>query len=202
MKQLQTREKWLLGILALVILIAAYVLLRIHPARMQLAELEKQQKSAQKKLSKARSGENLLGSVKAMEKKVDGLKQKIAVESQTMMGYQQEFVDLQQQDKQTDLKAEVTRLIERQGLVLLEMGEESQSFNNLVEATGAHNSADITRPMIKLILKGGFRQLYQLIATLENLDYTVVITRLSIMAEKRSPTDRQSQLMIDLSLAL
>lgn len=204
MRTLNKREFWLLTVLLISLFIAMFILLRIQPARQQLMALNKSQQKIQKKINKEQAGNKSRGSVKALKKELDALKVKISTESKTMAGYQQSFIDLQQNQKQADLKAKITGLISAEGMVISGIGEDSKSLDELVNSQSQNHSSvqEIKRPMISLELSGTFGMLNNFFQQLEDLPYSVVITRLAMSAAREENLRAPYQLNINLSLAL
>lgn len=202
MGSLKKRELWLVSILLVAVVISSFVLIKIQPLRNQLIGLKKEKQKVQKKFNKAKTATTKKGSVKKKRASLKQLKEKIETESKTMAGYQQSFIDLQQDGKQADLKAEITHLIESQGMTILDIGEDSQSLDKLVSAQAETSTNDISRPMINLKLTGDFSMLNDFIQQLETLPNSVVITRLSMMIERQEDMRAPYQLMTELSLAL
>ncbi len=200
-RELQQREKWLLIILGVSLIISAYVLIRIRPVRMQLSELQQQLQKAQKKYQKEKSAVARLGSVPALRDEVEQLRRQIETETKTMDGYKQAFIDLQQAGQQADLKAAIGRLIEQQGLTIVDTGEADQSLDKLV-AGNSNGAQEIKRPMIKLTMSGNFSQLHQFIQQLEQLQNSVVVTSLSLQAERQEDMRLPYRLRAKLILAL
>lgn len=200
-RELQQREKWLLVILGVSLVVSAYMLIRIRPVRIQLAELSMQLQKAQKKYQKEKSAVARLGSVPAMRNEVERLQQQIETETKTMDGYKQAFIDLQHAGQQADLKAAIGRLIEQQGLIIVDTGEADQSLDKLV-AGNSSGAQEIKRPMIKLTLSGNFSQLHQFIQQLEQLQNSVVVTSLSLQTERQEDMRQPYRLRAKLILAL
>jgi Tfp pilus assembly protein PilO len=202
MGSLKQRELWLIAILLVAVIVTSFSLIKIQPLRNQLVTLKKAKQKVQKKFNKAKTATKKKGSVKKMQASLKQLKEKIETEGKTMAGYQQSFIDLQQDGMQADLKAEITHLIESQGMTILDIGEDSQSLDKLVNAQTETSTNDISRPMINLKLTGDFSMLNDFIQQLETLPNSVVITRLSMTVERQEDMRAPYQLMTELSLAL
>lgn len=202
MKKLNKRELGLIIVLVGTLFISAFALLRIQPSRNQLLSLKKEKQKIQKKFNKEKTGTKRRGSVKKQQQKLDALTLRIDAESKTMVGYQQSFIDLQESGRQAQLKSEITQLIESQGMIILDIREESKGLESLINAQAKSSRQDIKRPMIGLKLTGNFSMLNGFIQQLEALPYSVVITRLSITVERQSDMRAPYQLLTELSLAL
>ena len=202
MKSFKKSEWILIGILISTLFISGFILLRVQPFRGQLKLLNKDLQKIQKKVNKEQSSEKSRGSVKKIQQELDDLKAAIEIESKTMAGYQQSFIDLQKNEQQAELKAQITNLIEVQGMTISNIGEDSKSLDKLINAQTKASTQDIKRPMISLSLSGNFIMLNNFFQQLEELPYSVVITRLSMTVERKADLRAQYQLMTELSLAL
>jgi len=202
MKRLNSRELGLISVLLGTLFISVFVILHIQPLRNQLITLKKDKQKVQKKINKEKSNVIKKGSLLKLKKSLSELKAQTKLESKTMAGYQQSFIDLQQYEKQADLKAEITHLIEVQGLTITDIGEESQSLDKLVNTQTKASTQDIKRPMIGLELTGDFTMLNNFIQQLESLSNSVVITRLSLTVERDKDLRAPYVLSTQLSLAL
>jgi len=202
MKRLNSRELGLISVLLGTLFISVFVILHIQPLRNQLITLKKDKQKVQKKINKEKSNVIKKGSLLKLKKSLSELKAQTELESKTMAGYQQSFIDLQQYEKQADLKAEITHLIEVQGLTITDIGEESQSLDKLVNTQTKASTQDIKRPMIGLELTGDFTMLNNFIQQLESLSNSVVITRLSLTVERDKDLRAPYVLSTQLSLAL
>ena len=202
MTALKKRELWLVSALLGSLLITGFSLLSIKPSLDKMDLLKKEQQKVKKKLSKARLGMKSKGSLKKMRENLSQLKEEMESKSKTLEGYKQSFIDLYKNEKQAGLKSEITRLIEEEGMTILDIGEDSQSLDKLVNAQSQETTKGINRPMINLKLTGNFSMLNGFIQQLETLPYSVVITRLSMVVERQADTRAPYQLLTDLSLAL
>jgi Tfp pilus assembly protein PilO len=202
MTALKKRELWLVSALLGSLLITGFSLLSIKPSLDKMDLLKKEQQKVKKKLSKARLGMKSKGSLKKMRENLSQLKEEMESKSKTLEGYKQSFIDLYKNEKQAGLKSEITRLIEEEGMTILDIGEDSQSLDKLVNAQSQETTKGISRPMINLKLTGNFSMLNGFIQQLETLPYSVVITRLSMVVERQADTRAPYQLLTDLSLAL
>ncbi len=202
MHSLKKREIWLIAILLSSVVISGFIILSIQPLRVQLVSSVKEKNKLQKKFNKAKTNTVSQGSVNKMRKALESLKAEIETESKTMAGYQQNFIDLQKNEQQADLKAQITNLIEAQQMTILDVAEDSQSLDTLVNAQSKNSKKEISRPMINLKLTGNFNMLHDFIQKLEKLPNSVVVTRLSMNIERQPDSRAPYQLLIDLSLAL
>jgi len=204
MKSLNKREFGLIMFLLGSLFITGFILFRVQPVREQLLALKQQKQKVQKKFNKEQSGNKSRGSVKSLQQELELLKTKISIETKTMAGYQQSFIDLQENEKQADLKAKITGLIVAEGMVIEGIGEDSKSLDELVrtETQGKASAEEIKRPMIGLELTGSFTRLNNFFQQLESLPYSVVITRLSMTSVRKKDLRAPYDLSIKLSLAL
>ncbi len=205
MNKLNKREQYLIIAAAVIIFVAGYAIFRLQPVHNELAQLQQKINKAQRKLNKEKSTERQMGSIKSLQKDVDELKQKMDTEKQTMAGYRQAFLDLQQNEKQADLKAAITRLIENQGITILEAAEASHKLDKIISVEGSKHKvsgAVIERPLIDFKLEGDFSQINAFITHIRELPYSVVITKLNLTVERQEDMRRPYQLLTELTLAL
>lgn len=202
------REKLLLLVLGLALVLGGYFFTRGADLNTQVLILDEQLQSAKNKLSREQKrGKKVvlpeLNGKQIKSKDIKKLDQQVEEEKALLSGFGHVFVDLRDKTKVAQLVGDVNRNAKESNLQLL---SKVQSQANLIQfvstKTKKASASSLNRPLYDLHLQGGYSALHGFIQRLSKLEYSVVPIKIQISRTDRTALGGGHVLDIQITLAL
>lgn len=200
------REKILVVVLVFSLSIGAYLMLRIKPMQTTLTVLQEQLDDSKKMLNNTRTLRPGTNEASSLRNDIAQLETTIDQEQQTLTGFKNSFIDLSRTDATPKMRKQITSLAERHQLRVLSIRASNLALDSLAGVKTKDNEEALARPLFDIKFSGGFFNTNQFILGLKSLPHAVVVTKLSISANKAagdfSPTEVNTTLISTFTLAI
>ena len=173
------REKLLILILCLSVLVGGYSLLRIKPLQQEIIMLTESLDDSKKALSETKPIRMNASSTTALRQKLIKLQEKVEKE-QALAGLKNSFIDLAKSDAVPTMRGMITALAEKKGLRIRNIDESNVALDTLAGVHTPEGSEVLARPLFDIRFSGEFFQFNQFIEALAHLPNTVIVTKMDI----------------------
>ena len=196
------REKLLIKLLVVSIVFGGYVVLRVKPLNTQLNDLqqevkraEKEQRELQQEVGDVRPSSQVQADVREWE-------QKLETERKQLEGLNISFINLNENETLFDMLASITDVAQRNNLQIISKKNEPIKLAKLVGKKLGDQQEQLRRQMFNLQLRGTFDSIYSFVDSLDELENSVLITRLSLRASNEQVYNGRRLINADLTLAI
>ncbi len=195
------REQMLLVLLIFSAVISCYVIFRVQAMNFEILVLDEELVTINNDLDNFKV--LILSKVKVIDLKaeLEDIKNVISGELVTVSGFEETFIDLNQNDAIATVREEITRLCDGEKLRILSINRSDVELTSLAKVKTAESDQVLARPQFTIMLRGEFEQLKSLLYQIKNLPYMVVVTKISINSEGRDITNYQSELTASFTFA-
>lgn len=206
MKALQPasqRERILLAVFLLIVLVASYTMLRLKPMQVHKVVLEEQFERSRSTLSNAKPLRPSARDTAALREKISALQEQVAQAQSTLAGFENSFIDLARSDAVASMRKQITQLAVQQDVKVLKINASTMDLTQLVDIDVQGTESDayslLKRRLFDIQLRGDFYRLNRFISSLRQLPHAVVVTRLAFSTDQNQAP--QTLLQAALTLA-
>lgn len=223
------REKILISGLIISLVLSLYVITRVSNFNKEISNIEKDYKSDSRKLSKLKKETKGVEPSSKLEKSVKALKEKIKIEEQSLQGFDLKFVNLSNEAAVLEQISLITFTAEKNKLRILSKKNELKSLvsimgdaiTNIYAKKSSNNSSrkskktavnnllnskvaqsNLQRRIFTLKLRGTFVSTYDFLKQIQQLEYGVLISKVSMTADEKNTYNGLRLVVTDITLAI
>ena len=174
------REQVLLLVFIFILFGFIYYLFRMQSLQLDNAYLGEQLQMSESELPTLKRLSANAARMGQLEADIYALKATIAVEQETLTGLKKSFVDLGRDDAIPVVREAITALADQTGMRILSIQQSSVALDKLTNIDGSQEDEILQRPQFDVLFDAEFVRVNAFVQRLQELDYSVVITRLSM----------------------
>lgn len=196
------REKILLFILFFILVSFMYYFFRMQTLQLESAYLNERFQSSESDMPTLKRLTSDASGINQLKVDIEALKSTIAAEQVTLTGLKKSFVDLARDDAVPVVREAITALADQTGLRILRIQQSNVALDKLTDVNVSAEDEILQRPQFDVLFSGEFVRVNAFVQRLQELDYSVVITRLSIKTDSNvSSATTSMRLNTSLTLA-
>lgn len=202
LKAKSSREKLLIKLLVLTMVVGGYLVLRIKPLNTELNNLQEQVEQTKKERRELRQEVSDVRQSSRVKEDINKWQQKLETERKQLEGLNISFINLNQNEALFDMLASITEVARRNNLQIISKKNEPIQLAKLVGKDLGKHQEQLRRQMFNLQLRGTFESMYKFIDSLDELENSVLITRLSLKASNDQVYNSRRLISANLTLAI
>ena len=202
LKAKSSREKLLIKLLVLTMVVGGYLVLRIKPLNTELNNLQEQVEQTKKERRELREEVSDVRQSSRVKEDINKWQQKLETERKQLEGLNISFINLNQNEALFDMLASITEVARRNNLQIISKKNEPIQLAKLVGKDLGKHQEQLRRQMFNLQLRGTFESMYKFIDSLDELENSVLITRLSLKASNDQVYNSRRLISANLTLAI
>ncbi len=195
------RENILVLLFSFVLVGFLYYFFRMQSLQLASAYLGEQYQSSERDTPNLKRLTPDATRINQLNTDIAALKATIAAEQVTLTGLKKSFVDLARDDAVPVVREAITALADRTGMRILRIQQSSVTLDKLTDVSVSAEDEILQRPQFDVLFNGEFVRVNAFVQRLQDLDYSVVITRLSIKTDSNLDTTTTS-MRLNASLTL
>lgn len=179
-KSVSIREKLLVGILLLALLIGGYMMLRVKEQVTQREVWAERLKESRDNLKDTRPKNTRSQNSEALAEEIAELEAAIALNTQTVAGIEGRFIDFKDRSAVSQMRSDISRLVISSGLRSRGVSDAKQDLTKFTEKNQQQLSSFLDRPTFNVPMTGNYFKLLAFIENLETLPNRAVVTNISL----------------------
>lgn len=201
-KAVSLREKLLVGVLGVALLIGGYLMLRVKPQLVEREVMQEQLDDSRDRRKSTRAKRGGFKNIKSLEEAIAELEAEIAQQESTVSGIEGRFINLNSNQEIAQMRRSLTKLARDNRMRLSAINKSAQDLNQMTDEKQEQLADFLERPIFNLKLYGRYHDLMRFLEQLDTLPNRTVVTHLSFTKQSGFQSlNGQRDLSIDMTLS-